>query len=119
MNEADKKSNYFIQYVGGYRTALFIGVIGGLVGTFIWLSHGMTEKFAHDIATLIVTLDGIILGFTFIGVTLLLSERAHFSYRMVSIFNKHFDDFIKGLKVVDVQDSENQEGFDFMHRIGR
>jgi hypothetical protein len=109
MGKANKKPDYVIKYMGGWRSSILIGFLSGLGGTFIWFSHGMSGPFAREIATLIVTLDGIILGFTFIAVTLLLSERAYFSARMAEVLERHLGNFLQELKVVDVQDNKKVE----------
>lgn len=75
--------------------------------SFVALLHGLSESWAWEIAKTIITLDGVILGFTIIGVTLFSSERTRSTSRIVGIFRKHLKDFWKELRVVEVSNSEN------------
>ena len=87
-----KIEKYFMMYVGGYKSAFLLVIISLSVCSFM-LAHGFSESWAWEIAKSIITIDGVILGFTIVGVTLFYSERGYPTSRMVEVFEKHFEDF--------------------------
>jgi len=102
----DKKiKEYFLKYVGGYKSAVLLGFASAIVGLLIHL-HGYSESWAWEIAKAIITIDGILLGFIILGATLFFSERGYSTSGMAEVFEKHFEDFWKRLRVVDVSNSE-------------
>ena len=98
---AKKMEKSWMTYLGGYKTSLLTGLLTATIGVLM-LSHGFSESWAWEIAKSVITIDGIILGFTIIGVTLFSSERIYSTSRMVDIFKEHFVDFWKELKVMEL-----------------
>lgn len=75
-------------------------VVFGLVSL-----HPLNESLAQQIATALITVDGLILGFTILGVTVV-AERGFSIPRMTAVFEEHFKKFIDELKVVEASDAE-------------
>lgn len=67
--------------------------------------HSSNESLTQQIATAFITIDGLILGFTILGVTVV-AERGFSIPRMTAIFEKHSKEFIDELKVVEASDAE-------------
>lgn len=89
---------YVMEYIGGYRTYFLLGLASGVI-VLLMLRHEFSESWAWEIAKSIISIDGIILGFTIIGVTLFFSERGYLTSRMAEVFEKLFEDFLKQPRV--------------------
>lgn len=80
-------------------TAVLIFIFGFLY------QHPFNESFAHQIATALITVDGLILGFTILGVTVV-AERGFSRSRMTDIFEKHLKKFLDEFGVAERSDAE-------------
>ena len=60
---AKKMEKSWMTYLGGYKTSLLTGLLTATIGVLM-LSHGFSESWAWEIAKSVITIDGIILGFT-------------------------------------------------------
>jgi ABC-type protease/lipase transport system fused ATPase/permease subunit len=67
--------------------------------------HPLNESLAQQIATALITVDGLILGFTILGVTVV-AERGFSIPRMTAIFEEHFKELVDELKVVEASDAK-------------
>jgi len=72
-------------------------LVGFVVLVFVNL-HPFNESLAQEIATALITVDGLILGFTIVGVTVV-TERGFSIPRMTTIFEKYLKEFIEEQKV--------------------
>ena len=98
-------AHYLSTYTGGYRIVVALCILGGIIAFLITL-NGYSETWAWEIAKTIISIDGILLGFTIVGITLFFSERGYAMTRMSEIFEKHFKEFLTELKVVEQVESE-------------
>lgn len=96
-------------YIGSWKTALLIGCLSLIVGSLALL-HGLSESWASEIAKSIITIDGIILGFTFVGVTFFSPDKSYSMSHIDEIFRKHFEDIWKELKAAETLDRKKIEG---------
>lgn len=78
-----------------------------IVSVFVNL-HPFNEGLAQQIATALITVDGLILGFSILGVTVVI-ERGFSATRMTAIFEEHLKEFINELKGVEVSDAEKMK----------
>lgn len=106
-NNEQKKtgSHYFMKFAGGYKSAISIAVISVVVVTVMSL-HEMSESWAWEIAKSLITINGIVLGFIIVGVNLIFSERIHSVSQKIDIIKKHWENFLKELKLGEIADSE-------------
>jgi hypothetical protein len=77
-----------------------IAVASAVVLGFVNL-HPLNASLAQQIATALITVDGLILGFSILGVTIV-SERGFSITRMSAILKKNFREFIDELKEEEV-----------------
>jgi len=85
-------------------TFVSVALVGLVVYAFITL-HPFNETLAQEVATALITVNGIILGFTILGVTIVI-ERGFSITRMTAIFEKHLKEFRDELKVVEASDDK-------------
>ena len=78
------------------RSLLLISVLA-LAITVLASLHEFNESWAWEIANALITVNGFVLGFTIVGVTLF-SERAFTRRRMINIFTEYIDDIWKDWK---------------------
>ncbi|HUW47611.1 MAG TPA: hypothetical protein VMW36_02570, partial [Patescibacteria group bacterium] len=76
------------------------------IGICVFLSlHPFNESLAQQLATALITVDGLILGFTILGVTVII-ERGFSAPRMTAIFEEHLKEFFQELKIVEISDTK-------------
>ena len=93
---------FFSKRFFSISTVASVVLVAFVVLVFVTL-HPFSESWAHEIATALITVDGLILGFTILGVTVII-KRGFSTTRMTAIFEKHFKEFINELKVVEASD---------------
>jgi len=98
-----KKS--FDAYVGGKKNFLLLTFLSASIVILVTL-HGYSENWAWEIAKTIISLNGIIIGFIIVGVTLFFSERGYATRRFTEIVGQHLEDALNNLKVVELSDQE-------------
>jgi hypothetical protein len=101
----NKIRKYLDTYVGGRKRLLLLAFLAAIMITFVNF-HGFSESWAWEIAKTIISLNGIILGFIIVGVTLFFSERGYAIQRCTEIFGQHLKDALNNLKVVELSDIE-------------
>lgn len=101
----DKIGNSLNAYVGGKKTLLLLAFFTAFIISFVNL-HGFSESWAWEIAKTIISLNGIILGFIIVGVTLFFSERGYATQRFAQVVGQHLEDALENLKVVELSDIE-------------
>ena len=75
-----------------------------VISVFVSL-HPFNESLAHQTATALITVDGLILGFSILGVTVVI-ERGFSATRMTAIFEERLKEFVDNLKVVEASDAK-------------
>jgi len=83
----------------------------GLVATGIYLLlrlHEFNQIWAWELAKVLITINGLILGFTIVGVTLS-SERPPSEINITKIFSQHVKETISQLKVVELANPKETE----------
>jgi hypothetical protein len=89
-------------------TIAIIILVGTIICVFVSL-HPLNESLAQQFATALITVDGLILGFTILGVTVVI-ERGFSVPRITAIFEEHVNEFIHELKVVEISDVKKMKG---------
>lgn len=92
-------------YVGGGKRILLLAFFASFIICLVNL-HGFSESLAWEFAKTVISLNGIILGFIIVGVTLFFSERGYTRQRFIEIVGQHLDDALDNLKVKELSDIE-------------
>ena len=87
---------------------IFLISFFGTLVLIVTAQHELNEDWAWKLAESLITLNGIILGFSIIALTMQI-ERVFPQSRMIKVFEKHLIDFIKELKLGELADSEKIE----------
>lgn len=100
----DKNAKKALRQFFPKSTYALVILVGFIIYMFVNL-HPFNESLAQQFATALITVDGLILGFTIVGVTVVI-ERGFSVTRMTAIFEEHFKEFIHELKVVETSDAK-------------
>lgn len=103
MCAPSKPEERFVGYFLSKSTYLLIGL--AVVALIIIHLHPLTQSWAWTIAQTLITANGLILGFSVLGVTIV-SERAFLPSRMSDILEKHLKKSTGGLRNIKPSEIE-------------
>lgn len=101
LNQSAKKATKRFFSRSTFASAILVGII---IYAFVIL-HPFDESLAQRFATALITVDGLILGFTILGVTVVI-ERGFSVTRMTAVFEEHLEKLIHELKVGETSDAK-------------